>query len=358
MFIRPLNQKVAQVARNLPLRSVLIIPFVLQLVTAVGLVGYISFRNGQRAVNDLATQLRGEVTNRIEDRLNNYVEQAQLLNQMVAHQIEGGQLNIQDAAAREAYFIKLIQTLPKIIHAYFGTVEGEFYGAARLFPESPYQISLRTDWTEGNLNFYATDAQGNVTNRLIDSVEGYDPRVRPWYKAALKAGKPTWSEVYTDAASTEALMITPSQPVFDQNNQLIGVLGLDVTLGEISQFLSTLKVGKTGKTFIVEPSGLLVASSTPNPPFDASNERINATEFTDPLIQSTAQALVEHFGGFDQIQSPENLELTTAEGQRQFIQVLPYRDELGLDWIIAVVVPEADFMGQIHKTPGFPYCCV
>ncbi|MGL5081409.1 MAG: response regulator [Microcoleaceae cyanobacterium] len=349
MLIQPLSHKLTRGIRHLPLRPILIVPFVLQLVTAVGLVGYISFRNGQKAVNDLATQLRGEVTARIEDRLDNYVQQAQLVNQMMAHQIRDGQLNLQDAASREKSFLGLIQTFPNIVHAYFGTEQGEFYGVARLFPESPYQISLRSQWTEGNLNFYATDAQGQFTGRMIDAVEGYDPRARPWYKAAVAIGKPTWSEVYTDAASTKALMITPSQPVFDSNNQLVGVLGLDVTLEAISNFLSTLNIGKTGKTFIVEPSGLLVASSSTELPFTPNNERVKATEFGDPLIRATAQYLTEHFGGLDQIQTLTKLDFTTPDGQRQFVQVLPYQDELGLNWLIAVVVPEADFMEQIHK---------
>jgi hypothetical protein len=46
---------------NLSLRSLLIVPFVLQIFTAVGLTGYISLRNGQQAINDLATRLRSGI---------------------------------------------------------------------------------------------------------------------------------------------------------------------------------------------------------------------------------------------------------------------------------------------------------
>ncbi|MEP6517461.1 hypothetical protein [Microcoleus vaginatus] len=42
-------------SRKLRLRTALVVPFVLQIVAAVGLVGYLSFHNGQKAVNDLAT---------------------------------------------------------------------------------------------------------------------------------------------------------------------------------------------------------------------------------------------------------------------------------------------------------------
>jgi hypothetical protein len=40
----------------IPLRLILVVPFVLQIFAAVGLVGFLSFRNGQKAVNDLANQ--------------------------------------------------------------------------------------------------------------------------------------------------------------------------------------------------------------------------------------------------------------------------------------------------------------
>jgi len=52
---------VVQVLEKPPLGVVLIVPFVLEIVGAVGLVGYLSFRNGQKAVNNLASQLMSEV---------------------------------------------------------------------------------------------------------------------------------------------------------------------------------------------------------------------------------------------------------------------------------------------------------
>lgn len=51
-----------QLAQKVPLRLVLVIPFVLQIFAAVGLVGYFYLRNGQKAINDLAIQLQTEVS--------------------------------------------------------------------------------------------------------------------------------------------------------------------------------------------------------------------------------------------------------------------------------------------------------
>lgn len=43
----------SQSLRRFPLRLILILPFVLQIFAAVGLVGYLSFRNGQKAIAEL-----------------------------------------------------------------------------------------------------------------------------------------------------------------------------------------------------------------------------------------------------------------------------------------------------------------
>ena len=66
-------QTSASRSRWLSLRSILVIPFVLQVSAAVGLIGYLSVRNGQQAVNDLASQLRGEVSDRIHQHLDSYL---------------------------------------------------------------------------------------------------------------------------------------------------------------------------------------------------------------------------------------------------------------------------------------------
>ncbi|MEA5508822.1 hypothetical protein VB715_03510 [Crocosphaera sp. UHCC 0190] len=55
------------------LQIVFIVPFVLQIVGTVGLVGYLSFKNGQKAVENLANQLIEETGNRLDLYLTNYL---------------------------------------------------------------------------------------------------------------------------------------------------------------------------------------------------------------------------------------------------------------------------------------------
>ena len=65
-----------------PLQIVLIVPFMLQILGAVSLVGYLSFKNRQRAVNDLAEQLMARTSDVVNEHLKSYLEMPQTLNQM------------------------------------------------------------------------------------------------------------------------------------------------------------------------------------------------------------------------------------------------------------------------------------
>jgi len=82
--------------RQPPLRFVLVVPFLLQISAAVGLVGYLSYRNGERAVNDLANQLRAEVTARITQHLDAYLTSPHQLNRLNVAALEMGLIDLQD----------------------------------------------------------------------------------------------------------------------------------------------------------------------------------------------------------------------------------------------------------------------
>ena len=80
---------------------------------------------------------------------------------------------------------------------------------------------------------------------------------RPWYTTSLEQNKnsatpvPVWSPVYQDATGL-GLVTTIAVPVYDKSKQLIGVVGLDLTLDEISKNIGTTRFLKTGYSFLVD----------------------------------------------------------------------------------------------------------
>ncbi|HEY9612943.1 response regulator [Allocoleopsis sp.] len=346
MSIPSLSRLLAKVSGKVPLRTVLTVPFVVQIFGAVGLVGYLSFMNGQKAVNDLATRLRSEISDRIDQHLDTYFATPHQINQINRDAAELGLLNLSDLETTGRYFWKQMKVFD-VGYICYGNTKGEYIGLERL-ENGNLLINEVSQPKLGKLYIYETDNQGNRTKLL--GVKDWSPHTEAWYADAVKAGKPLWSKIYQWEDKPDIISISASYPIYNKRNKIVGVLGIDHLLSQISNYLSNLKVSKSGKTFILERNGLLVASSTSERPFKVVNgeaKRVKASESKDPLIQLTTQYLTKHFGNLSKIDKSQQLSFTIAN-QREFIQVTPWKDQLGLDWLIVVVVPEADFMAQIN----------
>lgn len=126
----------------------------------------------------------------------------------------------------------------------------------------------------------------------------------------------------------------------------------DLSLGTISQFLSGIAVGKTGQSFILERSGLLIATSTPDPPFrllpDGTPEPIKGDQSSNIITQAIAKQLAIEFGDLSRLDRPQQFDVT-LNGERLLTEVAPIKDVLGIDWLTVVVIPESDFMQQINS---------
>jgi signal transduction histidine kinase len=332
---------------NTKLRTFLVVPFVLQIIGAVGLVGYLSFRNGQQAVNDLAEKLLDKSNAVVTQRLDKYLQTAQDINQLNAEAIRLGELNLQDFVRAGRHFWKQSQIFDV---SYIGGAlpTGEFSGAGRWLKGQGTTIDERSARL-GNRNYtYATDSQGNRTKSVY--VYGYDPREENWYPAAIKAGKPVWSSVFNWSDTPEIVAIDAGYPVYDDKHKLIAILDVSLRLSKLSQFLRESTVSPSAKVLVMERDGALIASSSTEPPFTlvkGKAERLSAFKSQDPLIQAATQSLQKKFGTFKQITKEQQIDFV-LKGDRQFLRVTPWRDKFGLDWLVVVVVPESDFMGQIN----------
>jgi PAS domain S-box-containing protein len=328
------------------LHLVLVVSFVLQICGVVGLVGWLSFRQGQAAVNHLASELRHQVSVDVAHHLEDYLDAPKLINQVNQKAIQSGLIRLSDPDQMGQFFWQQTQ-LFDVSYINFGTPEGELVGAERK-PNGHFGIDLLLRSKPGLLHEYAASATGDRT-KLLDFYP-YNHRQESWYTNAVQAGKPIWSEIYQWDGMPGVLAISASYPLYNKEQRLMGVLGVDQSISDISKTLRQLKISESSIVFIVERSGLLVASSSQHPAFQLVNEqaqRILATQSQDPLIRATATRMKQRFSDLKSLQSSQQLTFTVA-GDRQFAQVLPWQDSWGLDWLIVVVAPESNFIGQIE----------
>ncbi|MBI9091572.1 MAG: PAS domain S-box protein [Desulfobacterium sp.] len=337
--------------KKLSFGTTLISIFVILIVVTAGLIGYISFRNGEKAAKNMANQIQNSIQYRIEQDLNNFLAKPHAFNQINADAIRSGLVGPRDLVDLRMQFLHQIKAVDSMISCAFGSEAGDFTSAGRR-SEGGFDTAMADKRLDNNYYVSLLDEQGDPAE-VIKVVEDYHPRPRPWYQAAIKANGPTWSPVYV-WASQRNIGISAVQPVYHNTGELLGVQLSALSLEDIGQFLQNISVENTVQIFIIERSGLLVASSMSVSLLQENvNEsevrlqRVSAIHSTNPLIRETTNYLNEQFTGIDHISNKQRMEIE-VEGVRYFSSVTPFADEHGLDWLIIIDIPESILMGAVE----------
>jgi methyl-accepting chemotaxis protein PixJ len=328
------------------LRTLLILPIVIP-IAAIAAVSFLSIRNSRESVNQVAGELRTEISTRIENNLQSFLEPARLNNRVRQVAISLGQLNPEKIDTWTPYLYQLLKQFPTISGHNVGTAQRDFRSATRL-ENGTVIISVANQSTGYAFRQFQIDAQGNPTT-FEDTAKDFDPRVRPWYKAAAKAGKQVWSPPFVRIGET-GVQLSNATPIYDNQGKIQGVISSNLRLNIISNFLSNLKIGQTGQAFVMENTGTFIATSTDEQTYKVEGDKsklIKATESQNPITKAAATYLTTKFGDTTQIKAAQQLEFT-ADGKEQFLQVTPVKDENGLDWLIVVTIPKNDFLGQAN----------
>lgn len=114
--------------------------------------------------------------------------------------------------------------------------------------DKPYDVAYNYDSKENN----------NVTKKktaYIDSnsysMKDYreDNEDMAWYYDAIRAGKGIWTDPYIDSISKEN-MISYTMPIY-KSNQLIGVVGLDISFQSLKNIILSTRAYNTGNAFLL-----------------------------------------------------------------------------------------------------------
>ncbi|MEM9770905.1 MAG: response regulator, partial [Cyanobacteria bacterium P01_D01_bin.73] len=374
-----LHQGTTRFIKRLPLRVVSIVPFIVQIVGAVSIVGYLSFTNSQSTVRDLSDRLSRKVGTQIDQRLENYLSLPHLMQRSIAEDINSGNLSLDNFDGLQQRFWADVNLLPTVDYLYIGTESGNFLGV-QTYPDGRTALKFRTEETAPEREIYELDKSGERKD-FLKSKE-YDPRKRPWYSGAQDLGEQTWSPIY-HSADLGALQITPTTPLYDDEDQFLGVLGTNLILSEINKYLGELEIGKSGKAFILERDGNIVASSTEELPFidkggDEEPERLGIAQSQDEDLKaaiarlpvakanSTQGSADGENGNGSAGNTDKNTEKKSPEaalrdlsgptllplevdGRKLRVWMAPLSQVKGLDWVVVVVIPETDFMMAIEQ---------
>ncbi|BBP72525.1 methyl-accepting chemotaxis protein PctA [Pseudomonas sp. Seg1] len=104
---------------------------------------------------------------------------------------------------------------------------------------------------------YLGDATGHFTIRPdVKMPDGFDPRVRPWYKGAETSSTSTLTEPYIDAATGQ--LIISIATASKKAGQSVGVVGGDLSLQSLVDTLAARDFDGMGYVFLVSADGKIL----------------------------------------------------------------------------------------------------
>ncbi|MEN5241818.1 methyl-accepting chemotaxis protein [Pseudomonas atacamensis] len=104
---------------------------------------------------------------------------------------------------------------------------------------------------------YLGDATGHFTIRPdVKMPDGFDPRVRPWYKGAESSSTSTLTEPYIDAATGQ--LIISIATASKKAGQSVGVVGGDLSLQSLVDTLAARDFDGMGYVFLVSADGKIL----------------------------------------------------------------------------------------------------
>jgi adenylate cyclase len=329
----------------------------------VALLGGLSYYNLKRNADTLSGQVLDESSLRIRHWVGTLLSRAQDQGEMNRQLLGSVQLSPETLNWLTRHLQRVLETQSHFTFLSAGFESGLMLSVERL-QDGGFSIrEARYDREGGKaeiLDFRPEDyPQRKAYDRREFQMTGAG-RMPGWYTAAHDAGGPIWTEGRTLRSGTEAVPgITYATPIYDKEQQFVGVTTVDFDISAISRFLNSNPIGKTGFAFIIEKTagGKYQVLAHPQPEIltrEFKDDRGRAQfEFTD-WQKLSDERVVRFMEKFSQ-DSGEYLghDLRTfrfSAGDADYFG--SYRRMAGKDlprWVIALVIPYHEIMGAVDR---------
>jgi serine phosphatase RsbU (regulator of sigma subunit) len=176
----------------------------------------------------------------------------------------------------------------------------------------------------------------------------YDPRVRPWYTGALQIPEEgehrvSWTKPYT-FFTTKDPGITASV-TYDAGDGLVRVVGIDVSLNDITKFTTSLEVSKNGGVMVLTDDGRAIGLPRNKRYENPESRKAALLKKPDELGWTLASDASKAFAG--QPTGQQRPIRFVSGKQAWWGGIKPFNLSPDRTLWISVVVPESDLLGGI-----------
>ena len=171
---------------------------------------------------------------------------------------------------------------------------------------------------------------GTEDGRFIRWAEGdlsalVNPHQRKWYNDAKAKGKLFYTEAYEDI-SNHQMVVSAAVPYNGSDGAVRGAVCVDISLATLDTRVKNLKYHGEGAGIIIEPSGLIIASS--------EGMAMHKVE-ENPVLKENFSAMLQNKSGYF---------ATEKDGEEQ---IIAYTTVPSSGWIVAIAVPERVAFAQL-----------
>jgi signal transduction histidine kinase len=320
----------------------------IQLLLLAGSLSWLSYSLGRQSGLAVSERYRqNSAIQELSERLSQRLRAPRTINALNLLEIRNGGHRLDDHEHFARVFWRQMQVFP-VAYINLGTADGAFVGVERT---DDGQLLLNEDTPRRGRGVMAVHqlGPGGTRGTLVELVPGMASIHREaWYAETARAGRPTWSSIYSWEDKPEVFSIAYNVPIHGADRRLEGVIGVDMVLSQLSTWLNTIWRDQGGLALIVEPDGRLVASSRPADTLRRSGGRVsrnNLASLSHPLARALLTAKFQRLDRRGSLRlRPGVLDASTTrpvtiDGRRYFIDASPWGREEGLSWVLLTAMP-------------------
>lgn len=211
-------------------------------------------------------------------------------------------------------------------------IYNQFEVYATTHPETTY-VYIGTKW-----GGYVQWPDGLGTSK-------FDPRQRPWYSLAMNnPDKVELSAPYTAAIdNSNNVIVSASTTVKNTSGDVVGVVGIDVSLQKLSEMIRNIKIGDTGYVFLYLKDGTMLAH--PNTDLNFKNIlQLNQLGYTLTKTNDTSNY---SFDNYKKLIEEDNGDFETAiDGIPMIVNVYTSPDT---GWKMASVIQKSELVNKANR---------
>ena len=240
----------------------------------------------------------------------------------------------------EQFSTAALKHVPQIADFIIGDSEGNFMMVRRGDNRGIDTKLIQNEPGPRQVFWVRHNAAGEVIGRDEDPTDSFDPRTRPWYSGALAASGIFWTDVYIFFTAKEPGITAATRYQSPEGRNF--VVGVDITLADLSHFLAGLKIGESGRAMIIGDQGRVIAYP------DA--QRIIRDQYSGPMTARIDEIGDEAAAGaYDRFRVDGPGRKTITVNGRRYLTALTPLQTVGRDWSILTIAPEKDFIGFVER---------